>query len=928
MAGHNTAPIACEPDPAFPVTGSQVRSPMLGSLPPATTHSCMFKELERFGDRTAVIDEAGNAISYRELARLADDSAARLPRAGAARQLIAIECANTLEVLLAYLGALRAGHVVILTGAAGAGRDSNLVRTFRPNWVLHTVPGGESWFERVDEQQPELAPELAILLSTSGTTGSSKLVRLSHENLAANARSIGEYLELGPQDRTLTCLPMHYSYGLSVIHSHLLVGASLVLTSLSISTPEFWELFDARSATNFQGVPHSFELLLHSGFMTRRHPSLRFFTQAGGRLDATQVEAFTRHAAASGCKFYVMYGQTEATARMAWLPPQDALAHADAIGQPIPGGRFWIERDGQPVADGEEGELVYAGPNVMLGYATSRAELALGRTIDVLHTGDLAVRRPSGYYCIVGRARRFLKVFGLRINLDDVEHRLRELGCVAGATGTDEQLVIAVEGERARDKASAYVQSGLGLPGSACRILAMQTLPRLYNGKIDYPAINTLAGQRPARSPDCLIQLARATFRDETIDGSKSFVELGGDSLSYVSFALAAEKQLGSLPAGWERIPLHELQGPGRRHDQPSSIRTIPIDIALRAGAILMVLVNHFFTLHLDGSALLLMVIAGYNFSRFQAPRLASGEAPAVVRSLVLTVLVPYLVTLIPAAVLIGPANLPNLLLMYNFVDDATQEALPAPLVFFWYIESYLWIMAGVTLLLCVPRLGRLSVSQPLLLPGALFILLETLRALFETSTEGGIFRFTSPLMVGSAFMMGWMLYAAGGLRQRSLLLALLAIVTVVLPHEEFPYSRWILIPGLLLLALLPSFRLRGFTARYLAPLIALVAASSLYIYMEQFYVFWAMIEFIEPSYLVKFVGVIVSVLFGVVVQQSIGWVTRLRPEPRASEGGRWVGNSRSRDAGRLARLRLEHHGTHPPLPGGAVAGTKKRKPG
>ena len=223
----------------------------------------------------------------------------------------------------------------------------------------------------------DLHPDLALLLSTSGSTGSPKLVRLSHDNLRCNAASIADYLGLTPDDRAITSLPMHYCYGLSVVHSHLLVGAGLVLTDLSVVDECFWRLAEDAGATSFAGVPYTFEQLERSGFTERALPSLRYVTQAGGRMAPERVGRWRDHGRRSGWDLVVMYGQTEATARMAWLPPDRADAHPEAVGIPIPGGSFRLE----PVDEVDEpgvGELVYAGPNVMQGYAVSAADLARG----------------------------------------------------------------------------------------------------------------------------------------------------------------------------------------------------------------------------------------------------------------------------------------------------------------------------------------------------------------------------------------------------------------------------------------------------------------------------------------------------------------------------------------------------------------------
>src|SRR5919107_1912913 len=171
-------------------------------------------------------------------------------------------------------------------------------------------------------------------------------------------------------------------------------------------------------------------------------PSLRYITQAGGRLAPDRVRSYAELGRQRGWDLFVMYGQTEATARMAYLPPDQAAEHPQAIGVPVPGGSFRLE----PVPELDASELVYCGPNVMLGYAEQPEDLALGRMVTELPTGDLARRGASGLYEIVGRRSRFVKIVGLRVDLGQVERLLGDLGVAAAAAGTDDAVVAAVEG--------------------------------------------------------------------------------------------------------------------------------------------------------------------------------------------------------------------------------------------------------------------------------------------------------------------------------------------------------------------------------------------------------------------------------------------------------------------------------------------------
>jgi acyl-CoA synthetase (AMP-forming)/AMP-acid ligase II len=244
-------------------------------------------------------------------------------------------------------------------------------------------------------------------------------VRLSYAAIDANAKQIAEYLELTARDRPITTLPIHYSYGLSVVTSHLNVGATIILTGQSVIDAAFWQLVRKEEVTSLAGVPYTYELLDRVGFRDMSLPSLRTLTQAGGRLPPETVRRYTEWAKARDARFFVMYGQTEATARMSYMPPARILDAPDCIGIPIPRGSFrLIDETGTTISSpGTVGELVYSGPNVMLGYALSPDDLSKGRELEELRTGDLASRDAQGLYRIVGRKSRFAKLYGLRINL-------------------------------------------------------------------------------------------------------------------------------------------------------------------------------------------------------------------------------------------------------------------------------------------------------------------------------------------------------------------------------------------------------------------------------------------------------------------------------------------------------------------------------
>ncbi|ABI77786.1 AMP-binding enzyme [Hyphomonas neptunium ATCC 15444] len=557
----------------------------------------LFEGIERFGSATALVREDGSSVSYAELAQLADTAAQAI---GPERALISVEMQNDVQSIAFYIGALRAGHVVI--ASAGEGVHS-IEQTFKPN-AAYVCAGGIWKLTALSRERADMSPDLAVLLSTSGSTGSQKLVRLSHENLRSNALAIAEYLEFQPGERAITSLPAHYSFGLSVLHTHLLLGHTLVLTDRSVAEPAFWDIVDREGVTSIAGVPHSYQLLELGGFLERDHKSLRYLTQAGGKLSPESVQKFAQWADRSGKRFYVMYGQTEAAPRMAYLPPADAAAYPDCVGVAVPGGSFHLE----PIEDAEglpegAGELVYKGPNVMMGYAVTRADLAKPQGTDEIHTGDIAVRNERGYYRIVGRISRFAKLFGLRLGFDDIERRLAAEGVSAAVSGDDSGIVVASTTPGSEARVPGLLAQDLGIPASLITAVEVGEIPRLPSGKTDYA---TIRSYRPEPGPIAATTLGAAiasVLGRDNLDPRWSFTEAGGDSLNYVQMVLTLERFLGHVPDNWANMPIGDLvamqegQAPGAEDalERNPSVSIQGLDLA-RTIAIFLALMAHSFT--------------------------------------------------------------------------------------------------------------------------------------------------------------------------------------------------------------------------------------------------------------------------------------------------------------------------------------------
>jgi len=463
-----------------------------------------FWQLGSPDDAPALIcPEPADNLDYGTLAAWADEFVAALPSAPCKR-LGFVLCRNDVASVAAYLGALR-NHdcVALLPDRLSAQALATLIERYAPDWLLHpdvhvALQGysRQLWRNKsilsrnsAAEQTPAICPETAVLLSTSGTTGNPKMVRLSYSNIAANAQSIVQYLGLNSAERAIASLPIHYSYGLSILNSHLACGAAIALTDESVTAKPFWEIFKRAEVTSLAGVPMMWQMLQRLRLERMDLPSLRTLTQAGGRLAPELISHFAQLCGARDWRFFVMYGQTEASPRIAYVPWERLPEKIGAIGIAVPGGELSLSA---------EGELIYHGPNVMLGYAENRNDLARGDEMGgVLHTGDLARVDADGFYWLTGRSKRIAKVFGNRVNLDEIEALLESALHTPTATldGDDRLQVVltaSVDDTQLKDLALELLRTYLGVHPSGLQILAVPALPVSSAGKKDYAALRTL----------------------------------------------------------------------------------------------------------------------------------------------------------------------------------------------------------------------------------------------------------------------------------------------------------------------------------------------------------------------------------------------------------------------------------------------------
>ncbi|MFC1237812.1 AMP-binding protein [Treponema vincentii] len=453
--------------------------------------------------RVLAITDNGETVHYSEI-----DTAAAVFSKEAAHQLVFLLCSNSRGTLLGYLGCLKAGAVPLLLDAHIApDLLQHLIKTYRPTfyYIPHDVPEetkkilpmnktvtaiADSLLLQSDTKGPELFQDLALLLTTSGSTGSPKLVRLTYRNICENARSIAEYLHITDKERPITMLPMSYSYGMSIINSHALMGATIILSGHDILTAAFWERVKRENVSSLVGIPYTYQIFSRLRLTEMELPALKTLTQAGGKLPYELHKKFGEWSLNTGRRFFVMYGQTEAAPRMAYLPPDKTLEKCGSMGIAVPGGALkLIDETGTEITTPDTvGELVYHGSNVAMGYAECAEDLSKGdEWHGTLHTGDMAKQDSDGYFFIVGRKKRFIKVFGNRVNLDDTERLLSaafpdaEFACI----GQDDLLCIytTLEAEERRRAVSEYLAQTTRLPAKVFHIFFIDAIPKNTAGK-------------------------------------------------------------------------------------------------------------------------------------------------------------------------------------------------------------------------------------------------------------------------------------------------------------------------------------------------------------------------------------------------------------------------------------------------------------
>ena len=450
----------------------------------------------------AAIDSNGDELTYADISLLSQQISTNIPK----RALCFLLVENNIGGIAWTMGMLESSKLVplILNVKTEGSLYQQLLDTYKPSYICapnNVTQQGEfidSQFgyqlRKVSDNHCVLHPELSHLLPTSGSTGSPKLVRHKYENIEAAGLNISTFFELKETDRPLMVLPLYYTMGLSMVFSHLRVGATILITGLSMTDINFWKFFKEQQATSFTGVPYSFQILNLMRFFRMDLPHLELLTQGGGKMPTDLNIKFAEYCRDKGKRWIATYGQSECTARMAYLPAKWALDKVGSIGIAVPNGELsLIDTSGNLILTPHtEGEMCYRGKNVTMGYAREQADLALGDERNgYIRTGDLAYFDEDGCYYIVGRMGRFLKLFGMRVGLDECEQIVQtECGIECACVGTDEKMIVYITNADKQNEVKDILVQKTHIVATSFEIRIIDEIPKNEAGKKLYSKLS------------------------------------------------------------------------------------------------------------------------------------------------------------------------------------------------------------------------------------------------------------------------------------------------------------------------------------------------------------------------------------------------------------------------------------------------------
>ena len=463
-----------------------------------------FDNIERYKNKVALFLNKNNKIFYKDILNISKEFQKKITD----RSLTILISENCMESICGYLALLRSNSVIMMLDSSIKEADLNkLIKKFEPKYLFCSVKNEKkipknlfssihsfenfNLFKNKKNISYKLNEKLMLLISTSGSIGEPKFVKLSQENMLVNTKSIISYLNLNSSDSTITTMPMSYSYGLSIINTHFFCGASIIPNQFSLVENNFWKLYKESNPTNLNGVPYFYEMLNKVGIERILDNKLKFITQAGGKIKNKIFKNVASLCLKKNISFFLMYGQTEAAPRISYhkVGKNDLNINDVPIGKVINSGKIYLrEKNGSSIeTPNTEGELIYKGKNIFGGYAENYNDLSSFENITELETGDLAIKNENDVYFITGRKSRFIKIFGYRLNLDYIEKKINSNNHSVICLGLDEKLYVFTKDKKLN------IQNYVNLPKEAFKIINLNNFPLNNNGKVSYKKLSELA---------------------------------------------------------------------------------------------------------------------------------------------------------------------------------------------------------------------------------------------------------------------------------------------------------------------------------------------------------------------------------------------------------------------------------------------------
>lgn len=463
----------------------------------------MIFNLQKHKQKIALITRQGEPISYEELVFRIEVFSSNLDRE---KSIVLCIVDNSHDFVVAYLSFLNSGVVpILLSPKLSKSEIESYIQNYKPKYLWVPKSSCFSHPQYVELYQNDDAlffvsktyqcvlinKKLTILATTSGSTASKKLVRQSLKNIETNAYAIAKALKIDSHLSTITTLPLNYSFGQSIIHSHFLAGATISLTNHSIIEKKFWELVKEFKIGIIYGVPVTFDIIKNLNINKLKLPDLKAFAQAGGKINPITRDYFQEYCKTKNKDFFIMYGQAEATTRISSFNLIEKPEKFQSVGKPLTNCRVQMSKK---FIKPNESELIFNGSNVCMGYANCIEDLSLGDEWNgELKTGDTGFVDNDGYVYITGRLKRIIKIYGHSISLDQLEENLntatrKKIACIQ----KNDNLIVFAQDTTKNDIISSIILKLTGLRSSEFTIVELTSLPYTDTGKISYQSLEEI----------------------------------------------------------------------------------------------------------------------------------------------------------------------------------------------------------------------------------------------------------------------------------------------------------------------------------------------------------------------------------------------------------------------------------------------------